>query len=337
MTDSKPADVEAPVAVDVKDEPATTKPRMSRKRVILLAVLVGVLVAILILIIVLFVGGPKIAQTIVNQSVLTFTGTAISNTTQNSFTLASNGSISNAGSIQADISFPDPMQVYWTQRPNGAPDMLLGTIPMDSVSASGGVATFSQANLFTIKDVPTMTLFTTYLNTNPTFSWRLVGSPTIKALGVNFRGLSLDKTITLNGFNSFPNPLITATTISIAALTVTSTTVLHNPSTITLSLGTPTFNALYNNVLLAPLTTSGPVTLYPGNNTLVLTGPANLGAISVLPQATTNGAKVDTVGAALVPVGGGPASWLVDAFVGFKTVATVVLGGGGELDAMICL
>ncbi|KAJ3154215.1 hypothetical protein HK101_001673 [Irineochytrium annulatum] len=346
MTDTKPTDVEAQAdatatsltptatptatAADANVEKealpaASPKPRMSRKRVICVSVLVGLVVIILILLLVLFVGGPKIAQTIVNQSVLSFTGTAISNTTQNTFTLASNGSISNAGSIQADISFPDPLQVFWTNRPNGEGDVLLGTIPMNGVSASGGVATFSQANTFSIKDVATMTTFTAYLNANPSFSWRLVGSPTIKALGVNFKGLSMDKTITLAGFNSFPNTLITSTNVSLSTLSVLSTTVLYNPSTITLDLGTATFNASYNGILLAPLTTSGPVTLYPGNNTLNLSGPANLGAVGVLQPATTNGAKVDVVGAKLVPFNGAQASWLVDAFVGFKEVATVQL------------
>ncbi|KAJ3316760.1 hypothetical protein HDU76_001562 [Blyttiomyces sp. JEL0837] len=327
-----------------KAENTTTSPTwFTRKRKIFLTVCCGsalVLAAILIPIAV-FVIAPKIAQQSIDQSSLSFTTVSISSIQETAFTLNSNGQVTNAGSLDATISFPNAVSVYWTDRPNNAADLLIGylNLPDLAVSGSSHAADVKVQNAqFKIADVKNMGQFSKYLISSKSFSWLLSGSAKAKALGIDINNLSMNKKVVVGGFAGFTGVTIDAFDLPESdptkGIVIQTKTTLQNPSIITIELGQLNFDTYVNGSNIGSLTAEK-VTLAPGKNSLDLNGhlkAINASDVDTLSSVfsfylggTSNPLIVN--GTSVVPAAG-PASWLSAGFVGLTL--DVTLNGESE-------
>ncbi|KAJ3385791.1 hypothetical protein HDU84_002033, partial [Entophlyctis sp. JEL0112] len=90
-----------------------------------------------------------IAQQSITSAELSLSATSISQAQESSFHITASGMATNAGAIDATLTFPDPIQVYWTSRPNNATDILLGTMNMSPLSVGGTAPKSAIINLDT--------------------------------------------------------------------------------------------------------------------------------------------------------------------------------------------
>ncbi|KAI8616133.1 hypothetical protein BC830DRAFT_1119404 [Chytriomyces sp. MP71] len=234
--------------------------------------------------------GPKIAQMAIDGAAMTLGATSISGITQDSFKLQSLGTVTNAGFLTAKLAFPKPIKVYWTQRPAGASDLLIGTLQVPLITINGGFpksGTLTLATTFHIIDQLNMVDFATYMINCESFSWLLVGDATAMAFGLSFGGLALSKVFTLRGFNSLPNPNIVAFDLpnsDASGIHILTTALAINPSTITIDLGSIDFSMMYDGIDIGYLSAPN-VLLSPGVNSLRFDGrmkTANTAKLSTL-------------------------------------------------------
>jgi hypothetical protein len=145
-----------------------------------------------------------IVQKIVDASILGVDTVLISNPTQESFTNALVGSITNAGPFDAVISFPSGLNVAW----NGT---VLGSMKMPNVNVVGEVgASINVSAAFAVANVDVLTSFTEYMLTQESFEWDITGENlTVTALGISVPGIALNtKKVTLKGFNGLKNGVV---------------------------------------------------------------------------------------------------------------------------------
>ncbi|KAJ3347838.1 hypothetical protein HDU83_001789 [Entophlyctis luteolus] len=265
-----------------------------------------------------------IAQKSISSADLSLTATAISDAKESSFQIVATGEATNAGTMDATVTFPDPIKVYWTSRPSGAADLLLGTMPMSSLVVSGTSPKSAPINLdstFTISDTTAMGEFATYMIQGTSFSWRLVGGATAEAYGLTFPDLSLDKVVTLSGFNSLPDPTVTSFDLpdsDSSGIHVVTTATASNPSTITIDMGTLDFDMAYSGTNIGTLSASG-VSIVPGTNSLSMSGrmyTTDNDLLSTLFSKFLTGTSlnVNVVGTSVTTTSGVQPSWLNTAF-----------------------
>ncbi|KAJ3253974.1 hypothetical protein HDU77_004309 [Chytriomyces hyalinus] len=266
-----------------------------------------------------------IAQKSVSDAVLTLSSTSLDQIQASSFHLVGTGTASNAGTMDAVLSFPDPVQVYWTSRPGGASNLLLGSMRLSPVTVGGESpksGPISLDTVFSIVNSDDMAQFATYMMQGSSFSWSVVGIATAEAFGISFPGLKLEKTITLVGFNSLPNPSVSAFNLpdsDSSGIHVVTTAVANNPSSIAIDMGSLAFTMLYNNINIGSLTASN-VILKPGANSLAMDGRMITGKDDVATASTlmTNflggqGLAVKVTGSS-VKTNGVQVNWLNTAF-----------------------
>ncbi|KAI8814501.1 hypothetical protein BJ742DRAFT_703861 [Cladochytrium replicatum] len=257
-----------------------------RKRWLICGVVTLVFLAIFLPVLFLVII-PKIIQGIVDASVINFNSAGLSNVTATSFTLTGNGTIGNTGSIPADISSEGPISLYWQGK-------LLGSLPgLPDISAGhGGDTPLVISNTVTVSNEDNFANFAAYLLNNKNFTWVLTSTVTVKALGIPFRGISLNKTVTLNAADKFSNVAIQSFDIpgdsadgkGIALKVATSIT---NPSDIDFDLGDVTFTLTYSDQAVGTLVGNA-VKLKKGENVLSLSGslqattPEGLSAVGKL-------------------------------------------------------
>ncbi|KAJ1561153.1 hypothetical protein HK405_004772 [Cladochytrium tenue] len=253
--------------------------KFNRRRRICLFVCCGValvLVAVAIPLLI-FVIVPKIAQAALAAANMTLGSTSITNISNTTFTFAANGSVTNAGFIDASVSFDNPVSVYWVK--SDGTSVAIGQVPLPDLSVSGstpksGTITINDAT-FTIIDVDAMGTFAQSLVTSDSFTWRLVGTAHVKALGLNFNGISIDKSVTLVGFDGFKDVSIESFNLPSSdptkGITLNAVTRLGNPSVVTIEVGSLYFNADFMGAQIGTVSVTN-VTLRPGNNYLNLTG-----------------------------------------------------------------
>ncbi|KAI8637942.1 hypothetical protein BD408DRAFT_457039 [Parasitella parasitica] len=201
--------------------------------------------------------GQPIVQQIVDGSILGFDSIVMSNVGESSFTVQMKGSISNSGPMDAIISFPTPLTIYWQGR-------TLGTVTMANINAKADVgASFDVQGSFSIASGSDMADFSAYLISNESFEWEIVGKDvSVTALGFTFTGVSLDKFVTLKGSNGFKNA-VTVQNFYLPAndpaggITLTADTIIHNPSQVGFNLGGAAFETYFDGVDLGPLASDG--------------------------------------------------------------------------------
>ncbi|CAO3687497.1 unnamed protein product [Rhizopus microsporus] len=202
--------------------------------------------------------GQKIVQQIVDGAVLAFETVIVSAPTNEQFTVQMKGSITKTGPMDAAISFPTPLTVYW----QGSP---LGTVSMPEIQAKAGVgANFDVTGTFTIANQDYMAKFSSYLINNQNFVWEITTKDvSVNALGFTFTGISMDKTVTLSGCNGFKDA-VSIQSFNLPqdgsdghSIVLTAETTIKNPSQVGFNLSGVTFETYFQNVDLGPLSSKG--------------------------------------------------------------------------------
>jgi len=110
-----------------------------------------------------------IVQSVVSKVVLCVNSVLITNPSTTSFGTRLSGSITNAGPVDAEISFETGLTISWSDRP-------LGNIAMPDIKIIGRIgAHFDVEANFEIADVDHLTEFTKVLLTQESFDWVISG------------------------------------------------------------------------------------------------------------------------------------------------------------------
>ncbi|KAG0064966.1 hypothetical protein BGZ89_008706, partial [Linnemannia elongata] len=170
--------------------------------------------------------GTPIAQILVNGSALAFDAITLNAPTETSFSTDIVGAITKTGPLDAEIVFPNPLTVSF----NGK---ALGNMAMPTVKAIANQG--ATLNLFE------WTITTTGIVVN--------------AMGVSLPGVSMTKTVTLDGFNKLPglqllNYVISA--IDSAGMHMVISASLSNPSTIGMTIPVSQFDTQFAGHTLGP-------------------------------------------------------------------------------------
>ncbi|OZJ03376.1 hypothetical protein BZG36_04495 [Bifiguratus adelaidae] len=335
----------------VSEQPVaqTEKPRrFYRKRKFwYICVPVNVILIIVIVLITLFVILPKIAQIIINGSSLTVNKVAISfqnpsssspskrdTTDYNStFWQTLDAKLSNTGPFSATIDFPNPINVQWEGNN-------LGSLTLDSVYVSGGGGSFTQTKQFNVTDQNTFANFTKYLVNAETFTWDLSTKINLIALGRSIDNLDMQKSITLNGINGFPGVKVlnfsAPNDSSDGGINIQIETLLSNPSSLQMQLGTIALAISFNGTYIGPVSAQG-VTMMQGDNNVTLTGrivPQNdTTAVNQLFSNYVSGKTSNTTatGVSAAPDGVHPVTWLSEGFQAVHLTAPLAAPQGLQL------
>ncbi|KAF9164889.1 hypothetical protein BGX21_011130 [Mortierella sp. AD011] len=239
-----------------------------------------IVIIVVAVVLALYVIMPKIAQSLINKSSINLSQIDITNPGATSMDLVMQGNLEHTGPFHTDITFPDPISVTW----NG---IELGTteIPGTTV-ASGGHGTLSAQSSFAITNATAFSEFSAYMLNADSFVWHLEGKLDIKALSHKVKGLTLSKDITVSAFNGLTG--ITIQKFSLPGddpdgkgILINIDTVVTNPSSIQIYMGSLTLAISYKDTLMGYVTSSN-LTMMRGEQTLSMTG-------YLIPQNTTQG------------------------------------------------
>ncbi|TPX59645.1 hypothetical protein SpCBS45565_g07693 [Spizellomyces sp. 'palustris'] len=243
-------DVEAPTTKD--DGFANKAGFWTRKRKTwafgclgLIAVLLIVLLPIMFLVIV-----PKIAQSSIDDSVLTFVDASISNPQNSSFTLSVKIDVTNAGHFDATLIHNSPLKISWIGGldPNDQSEKPILEINMGAFSVSGGKGTIEQTvSNVTVLSEQALTAFNKLMVISPSFKWRLQADMWVRAVGRTYKGLTMDKIVELKGMDQLKGTAIRqfqpkAVPDPAQPLPIAMNATLKNPSPIGIELDTIVFN-----------------------------------------------------------------------------------------------
>ncbi|KAJ3066209.1 hypothetical protein HDU98_010482, partial [Podochytrium sp. JEL0797] len=145
----------------------------TKQRLLLLAAAL-VINLIVVVCLFLYVFNPLIVQSIIDHGSMNVDASYIRSITNDSFVLSLNGSVTNAGIIDATLDFPGEATVYWTNRPNGGADLVLGTMVLSSVAVFGSNPKSGPMSLnttFHVVNETNMGLFSIALLQDDSFSW----------------------------------------------------------------------------------------------------------------------------------------------------------------------
>jgi len=204
-------------------------------------------------------------------------------------------------------------------------EILIGSMWLDSLSASGGQAGIDQKTQFNITDQSSFGEFTKTMITKENFTWRL-SSENIKVNAMQFpqaTGLHFRKDVTLQGINSFSGGVVLKSFVlpgvdSAGGIKFSTTTTLTNGSPYTVDLGTVAFDLEFEGVNLGRGTSTG-VVVRPGDNDVTLSGTmvshtvaADLEKVGQLFTAYLNGDPTPVVarGVSTTQADGTKISWL---------------------------
>lgn len=129
---------------DEVTKPAARPFYKRRKYWIFCAIMTVIIVAVAVPI-GLFVILPKVAQTILNGSTMSFDNIQITEPTNSTLQMSMAGTLGNTGPFSATIQFPEPIQVYYNEK-------LLGSMNLKETKASGGKGSISDSTTFNIND-----------------------------------------------------------------------------------------------------------------------------------------------------------------------------------------
>ncbi|KAF9926799.1 hypothetical protein FBU30_003677 [Linnemannia zychae] len=196
--------------------------------------------------------GTPIAQLLVNGSALAFDSIVINNPAETSFTTDITGAITKTGPLDAEIAFPNPVTVSY----NGK---ALGTMQMPTVKAIANQgATLNLAGVpFTVTDSAAFAEFNIFALNNEKFDWTISTTGiVVNAMGVSLPGVSMSKTVTLDGFNKLPGLTLLdymITSIDAQGMHMVISATLANPSTIGMTIPVSQFNTqVHGGPVLGP-------------------------------------------------------------------------------------
>ncbi|KAF9274666.1 hypothetical protein BGZ88_002874, partial [Linnemannia elongata] len=195
--------------------------------------------------------GTPIAQILVNGSALAFDAITLINPTETSFSTDIVGAITKTGPLDAEIVFPNPLTVSY----NGK---ALGSMAMPTVKAiaNQGAALDLKNVPFTISDGAAFADFTSFALNNEKFDWTISTTGiVVNAMGASLPGVSMTKTVTLDGFNKLPGLQLLGYNISAidsAGMHMVISASLNNPSTIGMTIPVSQFDTQFAGHVLGP-------------------------------------------------------------------------------------
>ncbi|KAG0055169.1 hypothetical protein BGZ90_005808, partial [Linnemannia elongata] len=149
------------------------------------------------------------------------------------------------------IVFPNPLTVSY----NGK---ALGSMAMPTVKAianQGAALDLKNVN-FTISDGAAFADFTSFALNNEKFDWTISTTGiVVNAMGASLPGVSMTKTVTLDGFNKLPGLQLlnyVINSIDAEGLHMVISATLNNPSTIGMTIPVSQFNTQFHGVVLGP-------------------------------------------------------------------------------------
>ncbi|KAF8972948.1 hypothetical protein BDZ97DRAFT_1691577 [Flammula alnicola] len=207
-----------------------------------------------------------IVQKVVGGSALGLDTVLIMNPELNTFKTHLKGGITNAGPFDATISFPSGLTISWEGKP-------IGQVAIGDISVTGDVGgTIDADTTFQVADIGHLTDFTKALLTSESFDWEISGENlTGNALGISVPGISFpSRTVTLKGFNGLQGG-VTIQSFDLPSndpaggIHLTLEATVANPSQVGIELNSLGFNTFVGDVMIAPVASSGSVTLSPGS------------------------------------------------------------------------
>ncbi|GJN94719.1 hypothetical protein Rhopal_007810-T1 [Rhodotorula paludigena] len=196
--------------------------------------------------------GATIVSRIVDGTALAFTSGQVTNLTNSGFTVALDGSLTNAGPFDALIEFPEGLQVIYEGR--HIADL---SLPPICSSGGSGVPNLATTATLTIRD-------------KGRFTWTVTTDKLrVSALQTIFENVTLRKDLTFQAFNGLPGVTITRPDFprdSENGIALVTETDIPSSSNLGVQLGTATFIASFqgtevgpisaNDLTLAPLATT---------------------------------------------------------------------------------
>ncbi|KAF9930757.1 hypothetical protein FBU30_011293 [Linnemannia zychae] len=295
----------------------TSRPFYKRRKYWYFCAIMTVIVVAVAVPLALFVILPKVAQSILNQSTMTFNNIQITNPTNTSLQMSMNGDLGHTGPFSATIEFPEPIQVYYGET-------MLGSMSLPPTKASGGSGKLVADATFNIDDQEAFGTFSADMMNKDTFVWVLRSKVTIKALGRTVDNLKLDKALTLNGMGGFPQVQILRFDLPSdapngAGINLIIDTAMNNPSPIGITLGTIVLDIGFNGTALGQVRATGASLMGRSDSILNLTGimtpqttPEGLAMVSSLFSSYIAGqtSVTSAKGVSVLPDGVNEVGWL---------------------------
>ncbi|CAG8582081.1 17100_t:CDS:2 [Cetraspora pellucida] len=215
---------------------------------------------------------PAIAQSAIDSSSLSLNHINLTDIKEGSVTIASSGSISNAGPFSSTISFDGPVSMVYN-------DQEMGQVNFDTISTNGGSAEIIlDARELTITNKDVFGNFSLDSFTQDNIKMTLRGSARVKSVGITRGGLNLNKEVTLKGANDFPSVNIISLNIeqdpqNPQLVKLEHVAQLYNPSIFYINMGQYGAEVTYNNSPIANMVVANFI-LEPGMNNISMTGYA---------------------------------------------------------------
>jgi hypothetical protein len=278
--------------------------------------------------------GAPLIQLIVNQSTLTVTQANATSLTNEGFFTSLAGSLMTDAPADAYIEFPEPIRIGYNGR-----DIAEISLPPICSSPPDGVPNLRSQGQLTILDEPAFTEFADYILNNAQFQWRLYSNRVlVRALGIRYQNVILDKTITLDAFNGLPGIVITkfeAPSDGPGFININIEAPIYSPASLGVELGTANFDAYFMGTLVGPIAARNLFLASKATTVAIIDGRivrqtgqglVNIGILFSQFLAGQNSTLEARGVSVMSPASNGqPVRWLSDAFSRFRT--NVILPG----------
>lgn len=160
------------------------------------------------------------------------------------------GALTGAGPFDAQIAFPEPVNVNWQGH-----DIATISLPPVCIAANEGAPDYETKGHLTVTDVDGFTQFATFLLHNPEFDWTIsTNALRVTALGTIFDGVSLSKNVSFKAFNSLPGVTIKNFRLPsddpAGGIHIEADSLIPSTADIGIDLGTVTFEASFQGTTL---------------------------------------------------------------------------------------
>ncbi|KAI1288628.1 hypothetical protein EDD11_009849, partial [Mortierella claussenii] len=229
--------------------------------------------------------GTPIAQMLVERSALSFASIKILQPAETGFATDIVGAITNTGPLDAQIEFPNPVAISYKGKAIGSMRM-----PTVNAIADKGAALNLGGVSFTVTDLAAFTDFNVDAVNSEKFDWTIATTGlVVNAMGVALPGVTMTKTVTLDGFNKLAGLQLTnytITSIDAAGLHMDISAAISNPSTIGMTIPLSVFNTAFHGKVLGPASAKD-LTLVPhGGSSFALSATIAAGNGDLTPYLT---------------------------------------------------
>lgn len=163
--------------------------------------------------------------------------------------------------------------------PPNMQELRLGSFHLGRVNVASGHGQVTQVTFFEIADQEAFGHFTQFLIGQPRFTWKLTCNNThAEALGFmpTYKNYAFQKHVNFNGINNFQNVELVDFQLPgndpLGGISFQALTTLVNPSPFAVQLGQLNVNLYYQDLLMGPGATAGPINITSGPNTILLVG-----------------------------------------------------------------